>query len=258
MADAAARQDLLDAIATAIDEIAFSVASLGEAYDHLDETTGDRLEERLFRPAQHAYGAAQRTHNEFAGRHDLPTATFAPRTRAARPRAAAGDRRRDRRGTARRRRALRAPGLLRAGRIRRRAAARRPVRGPPAAGRGHRQQPRVRPDAGPMSRTVVITGANSGIGLGAARRFAADGDHVVLAVRSTEKGERAAATIDGEHRGPRARPRRPRVGPRVRRRVGRAESTCWSTTPASWPCPRPGPRTASSSRSGRTTSATSR
>lgn len=80
MADALARQDLLDAIATAIDEIAFVVASLGEAYDHLDETTGDRLEERLFRPAQHAYGAAQRTHNEFAGRHGLPTRTFAPRT----------------------------------------------------------------------------------------------------------------------------------------------------------------------------------
>jgi hypothetical protein len=80
MADAAARQDLLDAIAAAVDEIAFAVASLGEAYDQLDESTGDRLEERLFRPAQHAYGSAQRTHKEFATRHGLPTATFTPRT----------------------------------------------------------------------------------------------------------------------------------------------------------------------------------
>jgi hypothetical protein len=80
MADVEARQEILDAIARAIDEAGFAVASLGEAYDHLDETTGDRLEERLFRPAQHAYGLAQRTHAEFAARHKLPGESFAPRT----------------------------------------------------------------------------------------------------------------------------------------------------------------------------------
>jgi NAD(P)-dependent dehydrogenase (short-subunit alcohol dehydrogenase family) len=46
-----------------------------------------------------------------------------------------------------------------------------------------------------MPRTVVITGANSGIGLAAARALAAAGDRVVLAVRDTEKGARAAATV---------------------------------------------------------------
>ena len=46
--------------------------------------------------------------------------------------------------------------------------------------------------------TFVITGANSGIGLGAARALAGAGHRVVLAVRDTAKGERAVASIDGE------------------------------------------------------------
>jgi NAD(P)-dependent dehydrogenase (short-subunit alcohol dehydrogenase family) len=47
-------------------------------------------------------------------------------------------------------------------------------------------------------RTFVITGANSGIGLGAARALGAKGAKIVLAVRNTAKGEEAAHTIDGE------------------------------------------------------------
>jgi len=44
-------------------------------------------------------------------------------------------------------------------------------------------------------RIAVITGANSGIGLEAARELARAGAHVIMACRDTGKGEAAAATI---------------------------------------------------------------
>ena len=46
-------------------------------------------------------------------------------------------------------------------------------------------------------RTVILTGANSGIGKAAATALAAKGAHVVLAVRTPEKGHAAAATMPG-------------------------------------------------------------
>jgi NAD(P)-dependent dehydrogenase (short-subunit alcohol dehydrogenase family) len=46
--------------------------------------------------------------------------------------------------------------------------------------------------------TAIVTGANSGIGRAAARALASAGARVVLAVRSTEKGRTAAATMSGE------------------------------------------------------------
>ena len=46
-------------------------------------------------------------------------------------------------------------------------------------------------------KTIIVTGANSGIGLEAARVFAAKGAHVVLAVRDEKKGRDAAATLIG-------------------------------------------------------------
>jgi NAD(P)-dependent dehydrogenase (short-subunit alcohol dehydrogenase family) len=46
-------------------------------------------------------------------------------------------------------------------------------------------------------RTVVVTGANSGLGAAAARILATAGAHVVIACRDTRKGEAAATRIDG-------------------------------------------------------------
>jgi NAD(P)-dependent dehydrogenase (short-subunit alcohol dehydrogenase family) len=46
-------------------------------------------------------------------------------------------------------------------------------------------------------RTFVITGANSGIGLAAARALGSAGARIVLAVRDVPKGQRAAASIAG-------------------------------------------------------------
>jgi len=46
-------------------------------------------------------------------------------------------------------------------------------------------------------RTVVVTGASSGLGLVTARQLAAAGARVVLAVRDEAKGRGAAATMAG-------------------------------------------------------------
>lgn len=47
-------------------------------------------------------------------------------------------------------------------------------------------------------RVAIVTGANTGLGFETARMLAERGATVVLAVRDTEKGMRAAARIDGE------------------------------------------------------------
>ena len=47
-------------------------------------------------------------------------------------------------------------------------------------------------------RTVVVTGANSGLGLATTRALARAGARVVMAVRDPARGERAAATVPGD------------------------------------------------------------
>jgi NAD(P)-dependent dehydrogenase (short-subunit alcohol dehydrogenase family) len=47
-------------------------------------------------------------------------------------------------------------------------------------------------------RTVIVTGANSGLGLVTARELARAGANTILAVRNTSKGEQAAASITGD------------------------------------------------------------
>jgi hypothetical protein len=71
-----ARTQLLDDMAEAADQLALALASLGEAYEELDEQTADHLEEELFRPVQHAYGRLRRTHAGFAERYGLPGHSF--------------------------------------------------------------------------------------------------------------------------------------------------------------------------------------
>jgi hypothetical protein len=78
--NAEARQDLLDIVAEAIDELAAALAALGEAYEQLDEQHADELEEQLFRPVQVAYGRAKRTHAAFAERAGLAARGFVPAT----------------------------------------------------------------------------------------------------------------------------------------------------------------------------------
>jgi hypothetical protein len=78
---AEARQELLDTVAEATDELGVALAALGDAYEQLDERSADTLEEQLFRPVQAAYGRAKRTHAEFAARHGLPGRTFEPASR---------------------------------------------------------------------------------------------------------------------------------------------------------------------------------
>ncbi|CAA9530712.1 MAG: hypothetical protein AVDCRST_MAG67-4131 [uncultured Solirubrobacteraceae bacterium] len=71
-----ARQDLLDAVADAIDDLARALAALGAAYELLDEHKADELEETLFGPVQAAYGRGRRTHADFAARHGLAARAF--------------------------------------------------------------------------------------------------------------------------------------------------------------------------------------
>lgn len=70
------RQQLLDTVAESIDRLAQALALLGVAYEELDESRADQLEELLFRPVQGAYGRLRRTHVDFAARVGLASRPF--------------------------------------------------------------------------------------------------------------------------------------------------------------------------------------
>jgi hypothetical protein len=74
--EADAREQLLETVARATDQLALALASLSGAYEQLDEVQGDRLEEQLFRPVQRAYGRARSTHAGFASRYGFPQREF--------------------------------------------------------------------------------------------------------------------------------------------------------------------------------------
>jgi hypothetical protein len=71
-----ARQQLLDTLAAATEQLARALAALTAAYEALDDQQADRLEQHLFRPVQRAFGRAQRTHAAFAERYGLERRTF--------------------------------------------------------------------------------------------------------------------------------------------------------------------------------------
>jgi len=74
-----ARQELLETVARAAEDIGAALALVEAAYELLDEGSADRLEEQLFRPVQRAYGRARRTHSGFAERHGLDARALSPR-----------------------------------------------------------------------------------------------------------------------------------------------------------------------------------
>lgn len=70
------RQQILDALIDAADEVGLALAELSEAYEHLDEHAAERLEGNLFSPVQAAYGRLKSIHNAFAERSGLPVQAF--------------------------------------------------------------------------------------------------------------------------------------------------------------------------------------
>jgi hypothetical protein len=75
---AEARQQILDDLAAALDQLGLAVACLSEAFEQLAVDSADRLEADLYRPVQRAYGRGKRTHAQFAERVGLSGDTFEP------------------------------------------------------------------------------------------------------------------------------------------------------------------------------------
>ena len=72
------RSQILDDMADAAAELGKALAALGEAYEHLDDNTAERMEDSLFRPLQAAFGQLKRAHEEFAQRYGMAGREFPP------------------------------------------------------------------------------------------------------------------------------------------------------------------------------------
>jgi len=75
---AEARQQILDDLAAALDQLGLAVACVSEAFEQLAVDAADQLEAALYRPVQRAYGRGKRTHAQFAERVGVPGDTFEP------------------------------------------------------------------------------------------------------------------------------------------------------------------------------------
>ena len=72
------REQILDDSAAAARGLAAAATALTDAYELLDDDSAQRMETRLFKPLQTAYGQLQRVHKEFAGRVELPVVHTEP------------------------------------------------------------------------------------------------------------------------------------------------------------------------------------
>ncbi len=74
--DSDARQQLLNSVGQAADQLAQALALLTEAFEQLDDQQAERLEEALFRPVQRAYGRAKRSCAAYAERNAMAAPTL--------------------------------------------------------------------------------------------------------------------------------------------------------------------------------------
>ena len=66
-----AHEQIVNELGWAVGQIALASECLSDAYEELDVTTADRLEEELYRPLQRAFGRAKRTLVDFAAQTGL-------------------------------------------------------------------------------------------------------------------------------------------------------------------------------------------
>jgi hypothetical protein len=67
--NAEGRQQVLDDLASALDQVDLALDGVSGAYELLDEAAAQRVEDQLFRPLQSASAQLRRTRSEFAARH---------------------------------------------------------------------------------------------------------------------------------------------------------------------------------------------